>query len=270
MKKLLCLIGLTAFASIEAKEYWQCDSLGKVLCAQNQTCCRSKVNSSGWECFPTIKGVCCSNGINCCPDGTICDLTAKTCVKKTLSFLSTPEAAPEMLPSTEPMRLSDSPLVPAGLFLDGFFKGFDLFAHVAEGNTCFSNQEFGNYLADVLNRLKDAKIDANFPKFVEELVKDFVAHKDLVLAEALQCKQLGNNVQDVFEKLSQRVMQADFVQKVSTHALLNIVKIKDELENLQPLAKDGKYELLGQASGELVKFVFFWDLSEAEKTLLLN
>jgi hypothetical protein len=270
MKKLLCLIGLTAFASIEAKEPWQCDSLGKMFCAQNQTCCRSRVNASGWECFPTIRGVCCSNGINCCPDGTICDLTAKTCVKKTLSFLTTPETAPEMLPSTEPIRLSESPIVPAGLFLDGFFKGFDLFAHVAEGNTCLSNQEFGNYIADVLNRLKDAKIDANFLKFVEELVKDFVAHKDLVLSEVLQCKQLGANVQAVFEKLSLRVMQADFVKKVSTHALLHVLEIKAALENLQVLAKDAEYELLGKASGELVKFVFFWDLSDAEKLLLLN
>lgn len=263
MKKFLCLIGLTALASIEAKEYWQCDSLGKFSCAQNQTCCRSRVNPSGWECFPTIRGVCCSNGINCCPENTICDLTRKTCAKKTLTFLTVPEP-------TEPMTVSESPIVPAGLFLDGFFKGFDFFAHVAEGSNCLSNQEFGNYLAEVFNKIKDVKIDASFPKFVEELAKDFLAHKDLILTEALQCKQLGSNTQAVIEKLAARVMQDDYTKKVSAHALLHIIKIKEALDKLQPLMKQGEYEALGQSAGELVKFVFFWDLTETEKELLLN
>ena len=269
MKKLLFLIGLSALVFIEAKEYWQCDSLGKIACATNQTCCRSRVNISGWECFPSIRGVCCSNGINCCPQNTICDLTAKTCVKKTLSFLTLPEPV-EALTSTAPISINDSPIVPAGLFLDGFFKGFDFFVNVAEGNNCLSNQEFGNYLVDVLNKFKDFKVDATFPKFVEELAKDFVAHRDILLAEVLQCKQLGAKAKVVLDKLAARVMQADYTSKVSTHALLNVVRIKETLDQLQPLLNQGEYELLGKTSGELVKFVFFWNLTETEKEILLN
>ncbi len=260
MKKLLCFIGLAAFASIEAKEYWQCDSLGKLNCAQNQTCCRSKTNSSGWECFNSIRAVCCSNGINSCPEGTICDLTNKTCNKKTLSFL-TAEANTEPLPSVASSN-TPCPVISAELFLEGFFGGFDLFAHVSDGNTCLTNKDFVNYIADVLNRLKNVPLDANLPKFVEELAKDFIVHSDLLVSEAVQCKQLGANAKVVLESLRQKVMQADYLKKLSMHLVLHLNQIREMTEKLTPLAQAGEFEMLGRTSGELAKFVFFWDLTE--------
>lgn len=263
MKKLLCLIGLTAFASIEAKEYWQCDSLGKLFCAQNQTCCRSITNASGWECFPTIRGVCCSNGINCCPEGTICELTQKTCVKKTLSFLMEPEAAPESLPSTEPMKQMGA-IDPAVDFVTGFVKGFHIFEHVGADNTCFTNTQFSTYLVEVLEKLKNVKVDETLPKFLEELIKDFIAHKELIYGEISQCKKLAQEVLVIFQKLSEKVMQADYVQKVTTHTLLHFKRVKEGLDKLQTLAQAHDYQALGFTAGELVEFVFFWDLKTAE------
>ncbi len=276
MKKLLCFIGLAAFASIEAKNYWECDSQGKYRCSpQRETCCRSR-STTGWACFPMIDAVCCSDGINCCPNNTICDLSAKTCRKKQLSFLSIPEEtstepteSPASSTSTSPV-LKLNPIVPAGLFLEGFFEKFDFFVHVADGNTCLSNQDFGNFLADVLNKLQNVPLDANLPKFVEELIKDFIAHSDLLVAEAVQCKQLGASTKDVFNRLRQRVMQADYVRQLSTHLLLNFSKIKEMADKLTPLAQSGEFKLLGRVSGEIAKFVFFWDLTEAEKQAILN
>jgi len=260
MKKLLVLFGVLALVSINAKESWQCDSEGKFVCAQNNTCCRSRINSSGYECFPTINGVCCSNGINCCPFGTICDLTAMTCRPKTLTFLSSPD-----LITTEPITVSsnpinENPLIPAGEFFEGFFQGFDFFAKITENNTCLTNEEFGKFVNDMVSKLKEIKFDETLPKFLEGLLKDFMDQKQLIDGEVQQCKVLKESADAVFDKLAKKATQNDFINKVSTHAIMNIGKVKENWEKIISLAQSKDSKNLGFAVGEFVKFVFFWDV----------
>jgi len=252
---------LLLFTSINSKEYWQCDTAGKVVCAATQTCCRSKVNVSGWECFPTIQGVCCSNGINCCPKGTVCDLSAMTCRPiSSLSFLTSSELATENnLIGSDPI-IEEIPLVPTGEFLEGFFKGFDLFSQTTDGNTCLTNQDFGNYIADVLNKLRTIKLDENFFKVLEELAADIKNKKDLIVNEMAQCKIFGENVKVILDKIAVKVEDPKYSEKVLGHALMNMSKIKESFEQLKPLYDAHDYQLLGKSAGELIKFVFFWDL----------
>jgi hypothetical protein len=88
MSKLLLAITLFVISSsVICKEPWQCDSQGKYNCGTTQTCCRSKVSQTGWACFPAQNAVCCSDGLSCCPFNNICNLNAKRCDPKPLSFL---------------------------------------------------------------------------------------------------------------------------------------------------------------------------------------
>ena len=64
------------------------------LCSLGQTCC---VNASGngYVCCPQPNGVCCSDGLHCCPQGTTCDLSINKCIQESfLTSVSVSKAAP--------------------------------------------------------------------------------------------------------------------------------------------------------------------------------
>ncbi|KAH8857087.1 granulin [Schistosoma japonicum] len=48
-----------------------------VYCTDNSTCCE---NHGTWQCCLFPNAVCCSDGIHCCPENTVCDLQAEVCV----------------------------------------------------------------------------------------------------------------------------------------------------------------------------------------------
>ena len=47
------------------------------VCGSNDTCC--KYPDDTWACCPTLNGVCCSNGLYCCPANTTCNLIDNSC-----------------------------------------------------------------------------------------------------------------------------------------------------------------------------------------------
>ena len=56
-------------------------------CKSNETCCKAKDTASGWKCFPLMNMVCCSDGINACPEKTKCNLQRMSCDPLALLFL---------------------------------------------------------------------------------------------------------------------------------------------------------------------------------------
>ena len=64
------------------------------LCFLGQTCCVN-ASGSGYVCCPHPNGVCCSDGLHCCPQGTTCDLNINKCIQKSfLTSVSMSKAAP--------------------------------------------------------------------------------------------------------------------------------------------------------------------------------
>ncbi len=78
-KNYFLLAIFVLFALTSCKEAWQCDTANTFSCTSSQTCCRSSEFKTGWACFNTSNGNCCSNGINACPSGYICNLNEKRC-----------------------------------------------------------------------------------------------------------------------------------------------------------------------------------------------
>jgi hypothetical protein len=69
------------------KSPWECDAAGKYVCNQNQTCCRSKVSATGWQCHGRTSGTCCSDGIWACSTGDVCNSKDNTCDYKRASHV---------------------------------------------------------------------------------------------------------------------------------------------------------------------------------------
>lgn len=255
MKKFLCLIGLTALASVESREYWQCGN-PKFVCSQEQTCCQSRVQSAGWECQPVREAVCCSDGIHFCPKGTICDLINLRCNKSQLTFLTPEENSSDMTQN----EMSPKPVIVVKDLVEGFFHGFDFFNQVAADNLCINNQELANEIYSLIQKIKNITFDKTFPKAIEDLVEEVLSKKEVFLKEVQECKHLTDNVRGVAQKLLARTQQPEYLKAVASHVVYNLATIKEDIEALKPLVASGDYLKLGEKLGALVKFLLFWDI----------
>ena len=56
---------------------------GKSECASNNTCCLLK--SGEYGCCPVPNAVCCSDGVHCCPMGSICSAATGKCIKENVA-----------------------------------------------------------------------------------------------------------------------------------------------------------------------------------------
>ena len=81
---LASLIALTIISGIVS---YRCGN-STSYCDNRDTCCPGYGGS--WRCCGGIYATCCSDGMSCCPQRTICDLQYRRCIPKvaSLAFLS--------------------------------------------------------------------------------------------------------------------------------------------------------------------------------------
>uniref|UniRef100_A0A0K2TDV2 Granulins domain-containing protein n=1 Tax=Lepeophtheirus salmonis TaxID=72036 RepID=A0A0K2TDV2_LEPSM len=91
MKYSICLslavLFLVTLYSAPAEGIVRCDSTGHFVCPDHSTCCKT---STGYGCCPLFHGVCCRDGLHCCPSGMRCDLYSNRCLRGLEPFVVTP------------------------------------------------------------------------------------------------------------------------------------------------------------------------------------
>ena len=254
IKKLSILFAVLISAAF-CKDSWQCDSMGQMKCAMDNTCCRSRTSSFGWACFPLVQAVCCSDGVNVCPSGTICDLTAKTCRRTSLAFLEVPQT--QAANATNPI-VALKP-VDALNFTYGFYQGVQIFSPVLTNSTCIQKSE--RLVADVVQLVH---VFSNFTveNLATEIKEILNIFQDLVAIGESQlpvCKQLGLDLENLFERVYQHVANVKYVENLTSHTVFNLGKLKEILEAAVKDAQEQNYFRSGQGFGELVKFAALWD-----------
>lgn len=255
MFKKLTILFTVLISAAFSKNFWECDSLGQMKCPTTNTCCRSRTSVYGWACFPLIEAVCCSDGVNVCPSGTICDLTAKTCRKTTLAFLQLPEI--QAANATNPI-VALKP-VDALNFTFGFYQGVQIFSPVVTNSTCFQQNE--RIVADV-SRLVNVFSSFNVENLAQEIKEILSVLQDLVAigeSELPVCKQLGLDLGNLFVRVYQHVASANYVENLTSHTIFNLGKIREIFEAAVKDAQEQNYFGAGQGFGELVKFAALWD-----------
>jgi len=82
MNKLF--IVLVSLSIISLVFSFRCASNSTMFCTDRDTCCLAQ-NGTQWRCCPGQYSTCCSDGLSCCPGGTVCDLRNRRCLPKFLS-----------------------------------------------------------------------------------------------------------------------------------------------------------------------------------------
>lgn len=256
MIRKLSIIFAVLIGTAFSKNSWECDSAGQMKCAQDNTCCRSRTSSFGWACFPLVEAVCCSDGVNVCPSGTICDLTAKTCRRNSLAFLQLPEIQAGNY--TEPI-LALTP-VDAVNFTVGFYEGIEIFNPVLANSTCI--QESTKLVRTVINIL-DVLSHFNFEnpapqlKEILHLLENTVSIGEVAYPS---CTDMGLQLKDLLTKVYSHVVNPKYLEHLGTHVIFNLSKVKEIYEAALKDTQDQVYFRAGKGFGELVKFVALWDL----------
>jgi len=240
---------------------------GSIHCNPYDTCCRSKVNPSGYECLSMPEAVCCSIGLGACPKGYTCDNKNGKCLTKNLEFLSEIEESKNenlniLEDSKNPIVKYIDPYSTAYELISSFIEGIGLFDHITDNNKCFTNSEFFNEFINFLSSLKNLKADETLPKELEKIAQRVIDNKQIYLDEFAEFGILKKNVNGVYERINEIIHDPEYFNKFSTHSILYLGQIRDLFEELKPLYEEHKWEELGFATGKFLRFVFLWNFDQ--------
>jgi hypothetical protein len=264
-KVILSVMILCVVSSALAKDFWMCDSMGKYSCAPNQqTCCRSRVSTTGWSCFPVQEGVCCSDGISVCPKATVCNLREKRCDRQALAFLDEVKADNSQEIFLEP-NMTSTPVE----FADGFLKGFGFFYDLPHMKECKPNDpQITQDIVDLVNIIKSIDIHSNFPQIIQDVFTKGKDAYERISKVSKECEEFAAGVKELIDRLENYVKGYTYYGKLAIHSAVNMGKISEKTKTGVAAYNAGKFEDAGFAFGDLAKFAFFWDFRPDVKMML--
>jgi hypothetical protein len=259
MKKIICFLVLIIFSSINSREFWECNYDGSIHCNKDSTCCRSKINPSGYECFPMPEAVCCSNGIGACPINFICENISGTCKSKDQNLLFLSNENDIILESTNPVVKYIDPYSTTFIIVTSFVKNLGIFNDISNNNNCLNNPEFDNELIMFLISLKSLKFDDSFPEEIRKIAQRLIDNKVIYVNESIQCGIFKQNIEKVINRIEEIFKDPKYFEKFSTHSILYLEQIRTLFIEISPLIEEQKWEELGSTLGKLVRLTFLWD-----------
>lgn len=259
-KIITSLIILTIFSSILCKDYWECDSLKKYTCSKQQTCCRSAISATGWACFPTVNGVCCSDGKNCCPFGTVCNMREMRCDKKALLFLDSSSDEVSVTSVDAKFTFSAQNVLE---FVYGLYQGVGVFAGLPHEAECGQNSEkaigeIRSKLMDIIEQLKKISIP-DLEKIVRQLIEDGVQIYNQGKSVYGPCQTWTEELSAAEKKVVAHLTADGFLEKVMQHAIFNIGSFQEKIQNGVAACKAEKYQECAKNFGDVAHLLLFWD-----------
>jgi len=243
------------FSAVLSKDAWACDAAGKYNCVpQTQTCCRSKVSTTGWQCFPVVTGVCCSDGISICPFGNTCNLRDKKCDKSALSFLQQQAPTTHHTGMQAQLKLVGQEALD---FASGFFTGLTFFANLTHSGECQVSDQLAQDIIDISNLVQNITV-APQDTIQQIIVKAYDAYAEFEKTFAA-CGAYNQEVQTVLSGLKAYVTASGYTTQLAFHTVENISSIQSKAANGASAISAGQYNDAGVAFGDLSKFVAFWD-----------
>jgi len=258
-KVIFAVIALIAISGSVCKESWQCDLAGKYSCTQQQTCCRSRVSSTGWSCFNSVRAVCCSDGISACPEKTICNLREKRC-----------DPAPALTFLEEPVVESAPIDVNTGKeFVEGFLRGFSFFEGLAHRDECAPNDpQVIQDVLEIVDLIKGLNAKSDFRQVILQVFAKANDAYNRISVVSEGCAAYAFEIKRVLDALSSHVSSVTFLPKLAFHTLSNIGQITSKAQSSTQALNENRFADAGQGFGELSRFVLFWDFQAQLKILL--
>jgi hypothetical protein len=145
-------------------------------------------------------------------------------------------------------------------FVEGFNRGLSFFYNLPNQNGCENdNQQLVQDLVGLYHLVQNFNQDTDVRQFVEQLQAAITDALSQVTADKPNCQAWSNDAVNVLNGLSQYVRADNYIALLALHTVANVGNIKTSLENAFQLVQAGKYSDAGQAYGETLRLVYFWD-----------
>ena len=246
----------------------ECDNGG--YCDKDETCCYSLKGIS--LCCGYKSGVCCTDGLNCCPFNTICDLAKRKCIRPGLpSFLTKALLFPKQMPPSKKTQEKSHSEAASKIYqepqmidlLNGFLEGSDLLKYLPNVSNCAANKT--SIYKDLRVAVDDfTKSDMSFEDIADGIQMIGMAIQGLANSTR-SCKNLPESFLNVI--IYCRKIAADpgrWFKLISEMATKNSIFIMWDLYGLESLIKDTNYREIGRKLGEIFKYIFEVDLASLE------
>ena len=261
MSRILFSLIIIAIGSLTlCKEPWECGS-SSYKCANDQTCCRSKISTTGWACFPSQNAVCCSDGISCCPNNTICNLKDKRCDPKSLTFLGV-VTTPEEPMIEQPKENSQIQPSDAVAFASGFNDGFTFFKNLPHREECNPDDpQIINDVSSIFEILKNISV-TNIISVVPQILEKAADAYQRISTLSQGCKLYADEVKKVSDALKAHIAKSGYYTNLTLHTVTNIGSITEKAKNGISQFESNNYNQSGVALGDLIKFFLFWNFQQ--------
>lgn len=149
----------------------------------------------------------------------------------------------------------------AELFLEGYFKGLELFNNLFTNSTCLQNGEV--IVEDALKLyeiLKDLHLDISILGKIKDIV---VATKSIITSftgEVEACKSAADLALNDIHRIVDRIKKDNYLEELGSHLVFHLSEIKNYIETGFVQFHDGDMLNAGLNLGKATKFLAFWDL----------
>ena len=172
------------------------------------------------------------------------------------------EAALKFLEDTTSTNADDLVIVKNTIqFIYGLYSGFAVL-NVTDADACFTevtNPEIFTSFVNIIRIVESIKSTAD----VVSALKNITAESVLILQKFESAKQtcelLSTEYKDLFAKIATYAGNAEYIQKIAMHAVMNIGKFTDEGQAGVNSFNAGQFFESGKAFGGIAKFAFFYD-----------
>ena len=146
-------------------------------------------------------------------------------------------------------------------FINGLYSGFAVL-NVTDTDACLAEATNPEIIASFKKIITIAE-SIRAPGDVAAGLRNIIAESVVILQkfEAAQktCELLPKEYKDLFGKIATYAGNAEYIQKVAMHAVMNLGKFTEEGQAGVDSFKAGKFFESGKAFGGIAKFAFFYD-----------
>jgi hypothetical protein len=145
-------------------------------------------------------------------------------------------------------------------FLKGANEGFSLFFRLpGEGECKKVNPKAIELARQIFNEIKPLNINNAF-NILKSVIPKAITLIDIITKESKGCVAWGMQLSKVFLKLKLKVESAGYKEQAIFHAMINMAPIVDKSVVAVKQFAEKKFYNSGKTGGELMKFIFFWDI----------
>jgi hypothetical protein len=144
-------------------------------------------------------------------------------------------------------------------FTEGFLRGLTFFQNLPHQSGCLAEDvNIMNDVLDVAQLIKSLDKTNVLPVFEQVAAKGADIYTKVKSVVPL-CAEWTHEMKDEGNKIVAYVSNTEYLTKFAMHTVISIEKIKERVTNGINLYKNGDFSHSGEAFGDLVRFVFFWD-----------